>query len=70
MIAGHVIPAEGLELDRRGPGRTNGAGIATAALQLADLAGDDGPVDLVLLAVPAGRGLAELAELERLQRRA
>lgn len=51
----HIVPAAGVELDKAnntGRSGTAGSGMATAALQTCDKL--DQPVDLVLIAVPAG----------------
>jgi hypothetical protein len=54
-VAAHVVPAAGVHLDRACGGRNmRGSGIAHAALATADRAGGD--VDLVIVAVPRGRG--------------
>jgi hypothetical protein len=66
MIAAvHVVPAAGVELDRESGRRATG--IATAALRTVDAIA--GPVDLVLVAVPAGRGWELAGELLEAGRR-
>lgn len=50
----HVVPALGVTADRNRSRLHAGSGIAAAALQTAERFG--GPVDLVLIAVEAGRG--------------
>lgn len=57
----HVVPALGVTADRNRGRLQCGRGIATAALQTADRFGE--PVDLVLIAVEAGRGEAFVRSL-------
>lgn len=62
----HIVPAAGVENDKGTgagacPGRHAGSGIATAALQTCERLGQ--PVDLILLAVPAGSAEAYVARL-------
>ncbi len=64
----HIVPAVGVERDKRPavgvcPGRHAGTGIATAALHTCEQL--DEPVDLILLAVPAGRAEAFVEQLRR-----
>lgn len=67
MIAAvHVVPAAGVQADRAAGRRATG--IATAALRTVDAV--TGPVDLVLIAVPAGRGWEFAGELLENGRRA
>lgn len=57
----HIVPALGVAADLDRGGGYAGSGIATAALQTADRFA--GPVDLVLVAVEAGRGEAFVLQL-------
>ncbi len=56
--AARVVPAEGVErdLERTGGGRGYGSGLAWAAARAHAGVGEVGACDLVLVAVPAGKG--------------
>ncbi len=64
----HIVPAAGVDRDKGPdtgvcPGRHAGTGIATAALRTCEEL--DGPVDLILLAVPEGCAEAFVEQLRR-----
>lgn len=57
-VAARVVPAEGvvLDLQRTGGGRGYGSGMAWAAARAHVGVGEVGSCDVVIVAVPAGKG--------------